>query len=63
MYYGELKTVAIDPRQRQKSMLETAIHEGLHAAFPHLNEHEVRKAEATIAQIPWKLGFRRVKKR
>ena len=56
------KVVRIDRRQGQKEMLDTAIHEGLHAAFPHLKEPQIRRAAAIIAQIPWKLGFRLRKK-
>ena len=55
----EGSTVTIDPRQSQKEMLDTAIHEGLHLAFPELSEEDVEKAAQIIAQVPWKLGYRR----
>jgi hypothetical protein len=51
--------VTIDPRQSQKEMLDTAVHEGVHVAFPTLSEEEVERAALIIAQVPWKLGFRR----
>ena len=55
------KIVIIDPRQPQKELLKTAIHEGLHIALPQLSEEEVLDAEGVIAEIPWLLGFRRRK--
>jgi hypothetical protein len=55
-------SIIIDPRQCEKEMLATAIHEGLHVAFPELSEDEVIRAERIIAQVPWQLGFRLKKK-
>ena len=60
-YQGSM--VTIDPRQSQKEMLDTAIHEGLHLAFPDMSEEDVEKAALIIAQVPWKLGYRRQKKK
>ena len=54
--------VTVDPRQSQRDMLDTAIHEGLHIAFPTLSEEEVEKATKIIAQVPWALGYRVKKK-
>ena len=50
--------ITIDPRQNQRELLDTAIHEGLHIAFPALSEEEVEDAALIISQVPWKLGFR-----
>lgn len=53
--------VTIDPRQGDKEMLYTCIHEGLHIAFPELSEDEIIRAERIIGQVPWKMGYRRKK--
>ena len=51
--------ITIDPRQSQKEMLITAIHEGLHLVFPLMEEAEVETASIIISAVPWKLGYRR----
>ena len=56
---SKAKWCLIHPKQSDQLMLETGIHEGLHIAFPDLKEPEVKKAAKLIAQIPWKLGYRR----
>ena len=49
-YHGSMKG---------KTMLETLIHESLHAEFPKMTENEVSAAGKHLAEILWKFGYRR----
>lgn len=43
----------------EKDMLDTTVHELLHALFPDLSEESVTKAGTEIAKVLWKLGYRK----
>lgn len=53
----------VDPRQTQIDYLDTVIHEALHMLFPQKKERAILKAGTSIAQLLWRLGYRRVKPR
>lgn len=55
--------IEIDPRQCPKDYLDTLVHEALHELFPKKREKYILQAGTTIANLLWRLGYRRVKKR
>lgn len=61
--FGEADTntgeVVIDPRQSESELLDTAVHEALHVAFPRLSEGRIAKSATLIADTLWKMGYRR----
>lgn len=61
--YQKNKRMEIDPRQRPKDYMDTVIHEALHLIFPDKKEKRIMWAGTTIANLLWRLGYRRVKKR
>lgn len=57
------RRIEIDPRQCPKEYMDTLIHEALHELFPKKREDVILRAGTTIANLLWRLGYRRVKKR
>ena len=55
--------IEIDPRQCPKEYLDTLIHESIHELFPKIMEKTVLHAGTTIANLLWRLGYRRVRAR
>ena len=58
--------IEIDPRQPPKDYLDTLIHETLHILLPRKREDFILKAGTSIADLLWRLGYRKsykVKKR
>lgn len=45
---------------RGLSELEVLLHEGLHAAYPDLDEEAVKESGRDLAAMLYKLGYRRV---
>lgn len=57
------KTLRLVPQRGTKENLDDAIHEALHAEFPHekyqqLNEARVERAAINITALLWRLGYR-----
>jgi hypothetical protein len=55
----EIKTVYIDPRLSPKDYLDTLIHETIHHCVPKLSENKVLNTSTTIANLLWRLGYRK----
>jgi len=53
------RRVEIDPELDQKTMLDIGLHEGLHVLFPYLPEDQVNDAGTSLADLLWRLGYRR----
>jgi hypothetical protein len=53
-----LNTIYLDRRLEEKPLMQTAIHESLHQAFPYLDETAISGAEISIADVLWRIGFR-----
>jgi hypothetical protein len=51
--------IEIDPSLEDKTHMDIAIHEGLHCLFPDLSEEAVNQAGITLADLLWRLGYRR----
>ena len=51
--------IEIDPRQCPKEYLDTLIHEALHELFPKASEPKILRAGTSVAQLLWRLGYRR----
>ena len=60
---SEDNRMEVDPRQTQLDYMDTVIHEALHMLFPAEKERAVLKGGTSIAQLLWRLGYRRVKPR
>lgn len=54
--------IRIDPRQSEDELIDTLIHELLHANFPYLDEEAVHKGATAVAQSMWEMGYRRTHK-
>ena len=54
------KIVLPTQKYGSKILLETAIHEGLHACFWDLNEDPVNEAARDLSAFLWRLGFRQM---
>lgn len=50
--------VLIDERLKNRSRLETEIHEGLHHVFPDVAEEVITEGARDIAKILWAIGYR-----
>ena len=51
--------IDIDPRLGGQSHLDITLHEALHVIFPDLSEEAVNNAGITLADLLWRLGYRR----
>ena len=52
------KHICIGPRLDEKDLLETIIHEGLHASYWELTEDAVDEAARDITKVLWRMGWR-----
>ena len=53
-----LRKILIDARLKGRALLETEIHEALHACFPQMSEESITEAARDLARILWALGYR-----
>ena len=54
--------IEIDPRQCPKDYLDTLIHESLHEILPRKSEKFILRAASSIANLLWRMGYRKKKK-
>lgn len=54
------KKILIDERLAGRALLNTEIHEYLHAANPTMSEEHVTQQGDDLSRILWALGYRRV---
>jgi hypothetical protein len=54
--------IEIDPSLDDKTEMDIALHEGLHCLFPWLPEEQVNDAGKTLANLLWRLGYRKDEK-
>lgn len=59
MAYPAQWRIEIDPQLEPKTEMDIALHEGLHCLFPEIPEEKVNDAGKTLADLLWRLGFRR----
>jgi hypothetical protein len=57
--YPESCTIDIDPEIADFTHLEIACHEAMHCLFPAVPEDAVNQAGITLADLLWRLGYRR----
>lgn len=57
--FYESWTIDIDPSLGGQTHLDIALHEGLHCLFPDLSEESVNSAGNVLADLLWRLGYRR----
>jgi hypothetical protein len=55
--------IEIDPKQCPKEYLDTLIHEAVHELFPRMREKIVLHTGTSLANLLWRLGYRRVRAR
>lgn len=53
--------IEIDPRQCPKEYMDTMLHEALHHLFPKKKEKHILRAGTSLANLLWRLGYRRKK--
>jgi len=51
--------IEIDPRQCPKDYLDTLLHEALHELFPYKPEKFIQKAGKSLANLLWRLKYRK----
>lgn len=51
--------VEIDPELDDKTLLDIAVHETAHVVIPDLDESAVDRLGKHVADVLWRLGFRR----
>lgn len=51
--------IELDPALDDRTEMDIALHEGLHVLFPYLPEDAVDNAGKTLADLLWRLGYRR----
>jgi hypothetical protein len=56
---ADTRIIRVRMRQSQYEMMDTLIHEAMHAARPELDEDAVASASSDIARMLWRLGYRR----
>jgi hypothetical protein len=59
MAYPDEYRIELDPDLDERTEIDIAIHEGLHVLFPDLPEVDVDTAGKTLADLLWRLGYRR----
>lgn len=52
------RKILIDERLTGRPLLETCVHEALHACFPQMSEESITEAAKDVARILWTLGYR-----
>lgn len=55
------QTIIVDPRQPEKEMLNTLIHEALHLVDFDIPEAKVIRLANKAADVVWSQGYRRTK--
>jgi hypothetical protein len=53
------REIVIAEDDEPQEVLQTIIHESLHAEFPKMGEAPVTAAGSNIARLLWRLGYRR----
>lgn len=57
--YPDERRIEIDPRLDDKTEMDIALHEGLHVLFPCLAEEAVDEAGSVLADLLWRMNFRK----
>ena len=57
--YPDEWRIELDPDMDERTALGIALHEGLHVLFPYLPEETVNDGGETLADLLWRLGYRR----
>ena len=60
--YADKRVIELDSRMDDKTMLDAASHEVIHCHFPWMMEQPVNACGEDIADVLWRLGFRRIEK-
>jgi hypothetical protein len=57
--FPEQFRIELDPDLEDKTEIDIALHEGLHCLMPWLAEETVNEAGKTLADLLWRMGYRR----
>lgn len=52
------QVLTLSPGLRGKALIETVVHEVLHASFPNMPETMIRAAASAQARLLWRMGWR-----
>lgn len=58
--YTDTCRIVIDPRQRQRQMLNTFVHELLHQIAPEWCESKISRAACSMTRVLWENNYRRI---
>lgn len=59
MAYPSEWRIELDPELDEKTLLDIAVHEVTHVVIPDLDEAAVDRLGKHVADVLWRLGFRR----
>ncbi len=51
--------IELDPQLDEKTLIDIAVHETAHVVIPDLDESAVDRLGKHVADVLWRLGFRR----
>jgi len=57
--YPDEWRIELDPELDDRTECDIALHEALHVLFPYLPEQSVDDGAKTLADLLWRLGFRK----
>ncbi len=60
MAHFDLRLIEVDPRQRNRSFLDTICHETLHLLWPGASESKITRAARELSGVLWRARYRRV---
>jgi len=55
------RNIQIDPRHKQKAMLDTLIHESLHWLEPDWSENKVKQVSKQLTKVIWDFNYRQLR--
>jgi len=58
---GKERTIFINDLRGPRTVLDTGIHEALHASEPRMTEKRVVRIAKNVRNLLWKMGYRRPK--
>jgi hypothetical protein len=59
--YHDERRIEIKTGLRQDMLLKVAVHEVIHVELPDLDESAVLRVEKSVADVLWRIGFRKAK--
>ena len=58
---GDHPEIVVDPRQTEQELMDSLIHEGIHAERVNMPESQVYPLAHSLARLLWACGYRRIR--